>query len=738
MLDKDKFSDIIKDPPSLKKTNSIKVTLYQTDIFQQEIHERKNNIPKDLSSFPNYNARFSKSKDRINTKPGKNKTVKQINSKKKTKKCYNDFNLKNKSFLIIFIFFILQNISIEFNPRMLHSHSSNITIKFKETGIQKIFYEGTSCNGALFPRPKEVYINNQKQSEVKEKYDITEPMSEIKLLWYNTISNCNCLFKECTKIIDIDFSQFSFSSGLNANQMFANCESLTSLDFKKYGSIKLYSAYGMFQNCYSLKFLDITTLEVTSISDFAYMFNGCRSLISLDLNNFSGGHFLYGQYMFYDCPSLEYVYFGNAHFCYDYNNLNNFLKAAKNVVFCNGCCDITPKVSKYNGCAVNYCGSDWRTRQYKIDLSNQQCVRDCSTTSNNKYLYGSKCYTICPEGTYTNNLICEDCHSDCKKCENPPTLDNTNCQACLEPKFLKYGNCVTNCLNGYYLDENDNTNKICKCDLNKCFKCSQESFELNLCITCNDGYYPKYQDSNNINSFIDCYQSIEGYYLDNNNNNPILKPCYESCKTCQINGNNNIHNCVLCKSDYYFELNKNKYKNCYKMCINYHYHDKSTNTYFCTENLQCPDAYNKLILEKKECINECYEDEIYKYEFKKRCHVECPKDTNEINYFCQLNCTEERPFELVSLQECIESCSIKDYIEGECILNFKSENETKINDIILRNIDKGFISNEYDTTKLENGQDELIEFGKIIITLTTALNQKHNIYINNTVIDLKE
>ena len=135
-----------------------------------------------------------------------------------------------------------------------------------------------------------------------------------------------------------------------------------------------------------------------------------------------------------------------------------------------------------------------------------------------------------------------------------------NCIKCSNPeKYLNIGNCVSECLNGIDYNGNSSSIKICKCDLIKCYQCSKESYEQDLCISCNDGYYPKYEDTNNDNSFIDCFQSPEGYYLDSG----YFKACYESCKKCDKSGDNINHNCIQCKDNYIYEINLNSYKNCY-------------------------------------------------------------------------------------------------------------------------------------------------------------------------------
>ena len=82
------------------------------------------------------------------------------------------------------------------------------------------------------------------------------------------------------------------------------------------------------------------------------------------------------------------------------------------------------------------------------------------------------------------------------------------------------------------------------------------------------------------------------------------------------------HNCIECKSEYLFEIDINNYKNCYKNCSYYYYFDKNNNKYYCSKSLECPENYNKLILDKRECINKCEEDDIYKFEYNNICYKE--------------------------------------------------------------------------------------------------------------------
>ena len=668
----------------------------------------------------------------------KNELTKKPSNYNNTKRMYNNYNDKTKIYNIIMIIFLIYlNFSYALKQGNIYSFSSSITITLRGTGLLSIFYGG-DCEERTFNLPDIIYINGVKKLDISDKYQFTKSPNFVKLEWNNINNNCNCLFKDCTDIVDIDFSEFDFTFGLAAKKMFYNCKSLTSIDLYSYGKIKFQEIAEMFSYCESLIYIDTSQFDISGLSDTHGMFRGCHSLISLDLSSFRNSYLKYGQYMFYDCPNLMYVNLINAHYCTSGNNVTNFLSGTKNIVFCTNCVDIKPIVKDYE-CAINDCSDHWRESQKKINLENSDCVIDCSETVNNKYLYESRCYATCPDGTYKNDFLCENCHSDCKTCDKPPENGSSNCKSCKSPdKILNKGNCIYECPNGFYYDEN--SVKVCKCDLKKCSKCSEESKEKNLCIICNydEKFYPKENDINNINTFIDCYQSVEGHYLDKNNTKPIYRLCYESCTKCNIGGNNEYHNCVECKSDYYFELPINEYKNCYKKCPYYYYHDKNINKYYCTKSLECPQEYSKLIYEKSECIYKCEEDDEYKYEFRKRCYKQCPEYTRPNGYICELVCPEEKPFEMVTPQVCVKYCSIQDLLDKECILNYKSDDEDyeqKAHNIMIRNAEHGYISEEYNITHLEKGEEDIIEFWKINITLSTINKQK--ISKNPKIIDLK-
>ena len=105
-------------------------------------------------------------------------------------------------------------------------------------------------------------------------------------------------------------------------------------------------------------------------------------------------------------------------------------------------------------------------------------------------------------------------------------------------------------------------------------------------------------------------------------------------------------------------------------------------------------------------------------------------------------CPKEYPKLNVDKKECNKN-SINNIIEetltnGISEINKNSkEEEIKYYDILLQIIEEGFTEN-YDTSTIDKGQDEVIETDKMTVTFTTSQNQKNNINNNVTTIDLGE
>ena len=161
-----------------------------------------------------------------------------------------------------------------------------------------------------------------------------------------------------------------------------------------------------------------------------------------------------------------------------------------------------------------------------------------------------------------------------------------------------------------------------------------------------------------------CSETVpDGYYLFDIGNK-IIEKCHESCKTCQKGPENNSNNCLSCHENY--ELNSE---------------------------------------------NNC----LYKYNFY------YDKEIEKIIYLLanQL-CPEKLPYEIIETKECVETCTNDEFINNKCKVNSFSENNIELITNKLRNLVQEITNSTCDV--IVDGNNIIYE-----ITTTTANNDHHNI-----------
>ena len=391
------------------------------------------------------------------------------------------------------------------------------------------------------------------------------------------------VFQNCKSLESLDLSSFDTSKVTDFHYMFYNCQSLKFLDLSNFNTSSCGCTRFMFSGCISLTSLNLSSFNTSKIALMQNMFNNHSKILSLDLSNFDTNSCVEMQSMFNGCELLEYVNFKQALISTNLNsNYGNMINnTARNIVFCvdESKTSVLNSLMESNPCStrISICSVDWRKYQKKLMPDLNTCVNNCSESSQTyKYEYLGKCLAQCPNDTININYLCIKCHSDCKKYE---ANDISYCTSCASnDKYLYKGQCVSNCSNGYYLNENDPSIKICKCEDIKCEKCSDYSLSQNLCITCNndENYYPIFNALNNENDFLQCYKDPDGYYFDVSNG--YYKKCYSSCLICDIDGNDTYHNCIECKYNYKFQIQINNNNNCYEKCHYYYYLDDNNKT----------------------------------------------------------------------------------------------------------------------------------------------------------------
>ena len=382
-------------------------------------------------------------------------------------------------------------------------------------------------------------FNTSKVSNMEQMFWLCESLLSLNLSNFNTklIKSTKNMFKDCMSLKYLYLDNFDTSQVNNMNGMFSNCRSLVSLNLKNFNLTSIQDAGNMFSSCKSLTTLDLSNFNNANPTTISEMFSDCESLISLDISNFNVSLVVNMNKFLYNCKSLISLNLMNFDkFKDSVQTSEMFYNCNKSLRYCINEEKIISTIFTQLEDFPNFnCSDDCFTNSSnKFILEKRKCIDNCSNDNYYKYEYDSICYHSCPNGTHSlryNEFLCKEDII----CDNYYNYDLTEC---LDEIPL-----------GYYLRD-PNLRTIDKCN-SKCLNCTLESNKNGLCISCNinESYYPKYNDSSNNNSFINCYKDKnDNYYFDESNS--IYMPCYSICKECNWKGDDNQNNCTKCYDNY--------------------------------------------------------------------------------------------------------------------------------------------------------------------------------------------
>ena len=516
------------------------------------------------------------------------------NNKKYISATINLFHKKYNSLKLLH-YYIISYYIIFFSIKEVLNIFNNIceiTITLKGKGDQKILSTqkinfGNNKYSTFNNTPDKLLINNISQNYTgKYVYNLSNEVNNITLIWKEKFTFSYGMFTHLNNITHIYFTSFDTSLITNMRSMFNGCSSLTSLDLTNFNTSLVSDTNYMFYNCSSLISLNLNNFDTSLVVDMYSMFYNCCSLISLNIDNFNTTLVTDFGKMFYNCASLISL---NLHSFSNYSlekKNSMFQDINPNIIFCINEDEIGELAVDYKRDCNDTC---FINKDHKLIIEKNKCVDKCIENNQYIYEYNNVCFEHCPNETYYY-------------------INDENVKLCLD--FIP---------EGYYL--NDST--IYKCNI-KCKNCTLESTLNDLCLFCNNkkDYYSIINHSNHENNddkFSNCInENPLGYFFDYNES--IYKPCYNTCKSCSSYGNITDNKCLSCYNNYTLSEN-----NCYKDCQYYHYFD-SSNIYHCTINNSCPNEYNNIIIDKKQCIDLCNKDEEYFYEYNNICYKSNPHD----------------------------------------------------------------------------------------------------------------
>jgi len=517
----------------------------------------------------------------------------------------------------------------------------NILIKKMKFSYHVYFYT------LLFILSKEIAGNlNDNISEIylmirgKETQNILSPMFAINpsQVLVNGILKENCT-KSCYLDKDENIITLRFDEKIETCEyMFQELNNITEIDFSNFDASKVTNMHSMFYNCSNLEKINFGNINTSKVVDMQSLFNNCSNLISVNLSNFDTSNVNNISHMFQGCENLNYLDLSNFD-TLKVININTIFRNCKSLMYLNlKSFNLSSSLEKY----------------YVFD-------------------YISSYVKICIEDTVTSNFLLENRISNCSDiCFKEGIKIDINNNTCIE-------SCITN---GYKY-EYDN---ICYNECPKGTLINGNTCEDNKC---------KYNYLNNE----ECKDIIpKGFYLDINDG--IYKKCFENCRFCYGPGNETNNNCIECNSNLIFINESIDDTNCYEKCDNFYYFDES-NSFHCTENKSCPYNYNKLIIAKNKCIDDCNKDNIYKYEYKNICYEK-----------------EQENLETTFIEDKIIISESPNIFESTTNIyqNTDKYNNIEIYNNIVDNIIKEYSPNS-EKSKIINGEEN------IIYQLTTSKNE---------------
>ena len=450
-----------------------------------------------------------------------NKNLEVIN-KNRVYKLINNIDIEKISLrkkLILFYYTFIINLFcsillIQCKQRKIYSHDSSIHLKVQAPPganiriLSEEFYN-------TFP-PNEIRINGVIK-DIQNAYSPNEfqnlDNNDVTITWNNEITSTDKMFEECSNILEIDFEFFESSKIAVMNEMFKGCSSLISINFNDFNTSNVNLMSSLFASCTALISLDLSGFDTSDVVDMNFMFLGCTSLVSLDLSNFNTSQVTSMQQLFSGCSNLISL---------DLSNFNLSKTSNMNSMF-------------------QQCSSLSYIFLSNFDTSK---IQDLDNFFNG---LSSLQFIILKESNILNPFV-----------ERISRINLENITICSDT-YDYFEN---------YFSESQKMicDKMSEEEIEKEFKCfMNHSLEYNkysceICEKDND-FLQLYNNEDFNNSYIKCSHSDEGYYLDSASS--FYKPCYFSCKTCDINGNDNHHNCLECKDGYLSENFGLDYINCY-------------------------------------------------------------------------------------------------------------------------------------------------------------------------------
>ena len=127
-----------------------------------------------------------------------------------------------------------------------------------------------------------------------------------------SVTSMSSTFSGCSGLTELDVSKWNTGSVTNMSSTFNNCSKLTELDVSGWNTGSVTNMSSTFWNCYKLTELDVSNWDTGSVNNMSSTFSGCSGLTELDVSNWNTARVTNMKFTFYNCSGLTSLTFGSG------------------------------------------------------------------------------------------------------------------------------------------------------------------------------------------------------------------------------------------------------------------------------------------------------------------------------------------------------------------------------------------------------------------------------------------
>ena len=648
----------------------------------------------------------------------------------------------------------------------------------KVTSMNYMFYECINL--------KHVNLNNINTSLVVNMDSMfygSISLTSIDLSNFDTskVTSMKYMFSDCSEITSLNLNSFNTSQVSEMRYMFYGCKSLKNINLSNFDTSNVINMRALFGLCYSLTSINLSIFNVSKVEQMDYMFYKCNSLISLNLSNFKTSSLESMEYMFYDCYSLINIDLSN----FDTSQVLNMESFFED---CTSLISVDLSNFLFLDCIMDYffynCISLTRIELPKIHYS--------MPISFYYVFYG--CLSLTSLDISLFEIYFDDDSMECLfyECHSLTSLDLSNihtfnvntmeftfygCNSLIELGLSNFDTSKVTSISGMFYDctslkfldlSNFNTNSLKNMQylFYNCISLTSinvENFNTSLVEEMSAMFYgcsslkslnlTNFDTSNVVgmkSMFFGCIELIS-LDLSNFNTQNVIDMSFmlAGCKNLRYINFYNFNDIQLDNNKaMFFGTSGNLIIYINNQSYTENIISELTSLQCITYNLSINSEINKpkIIYNKRICIDNCLDNNIYKYEYENFCYKDCPRGTHFLNNsinLCEKNqfeCKEEYPFLNVIDKSCSENCNSEDFFNEKCKLIYNEiKNKRTLISNIIDEIENGSMNELLlRVINKDKNEDLVIINNKDLYQITTSFNQNNKDYKNISSIKLGE